>query len=334
MKKINFLDCPCEIFGLYGYKKGEEIKRMPQSLVKLLPEYMLELATHPTGSRVCFKTNADTIKINLKLKNVYVDRGMSYYQANVGAVYVGERINSVFYGLLSAEKSYDENEVYGEFSLPQGTNEIVVYLPRNPQVIDINFEIDDDAQIFAPSPYTFSGGKPILFYGSSITENGHTASQNAYTAVLSRWLDADFYNFGFSGSAKGETAMAQYLSLIDAGIFIYDYDHNAPSAEHLEKTHKSFFEIYRKKNPLTPVIMMSKPYDDMPETLERREIIYKNYLDAKNNGDNNVYFIDGLSYFPEDVRQICTTDRTHPNCLGHYFMAKKLKEVIDKIAAV
>ncbi len=329
MKKVNYLDCPCEIHGIYGYKKGDKIQRLPNDVIARLPEVYKGLSKHPTGTRICLRTDADTFKINIKLNDVYTDRGMSFYQANVGAIYVGERKTSSYYGIISAEKSYDENEIYGTFSLPGGTNEITVFLPRNPEVLDIDFEIDDNAYIFAPTPYSFAGGKPIIFYGSSITENGHTSSQNAYPALISRLFDADFCNLGFSGSARGEEAMAEYIAKTDCSIFVYDYDHNAPNAGHLKKTHEKFFKIFRQSQPDTPVIMMTKPYDDMPETKERHDTVFQTYMNAKNSGDENVYFIDGLSYFPDEYREVCTTDRTHPNDLGHFFMAEKLKEIIN-----
>lgn len=331
MKKINYLDCPCVISGIYGYKKGDKFHRLPENVVDEMPDYYKELSTHPVGLRIRLRTDSDKFKVKIKLRNVYADRGMSYYQANVGAIYVGERKSSAYYGIVTANNSYDENEIYGEYSLPEGVNEITIFTPRNPEILDIEFEIDDNAEIFEPTPYTFEGGKPIVFYGSSITENGHTSSQNAYTALISRWFDADYYNLGFSGSARGEEAMARYISKIDCSIFVYDYDHNAPSAEHLANTHEKFFKIFREAQPTTPVIMMTKPYDDFPETKERHDIIYRTYINAGNAGDENVYFIDGLTYFPDRLRETCTTDRTHPNDLGHYFMAEKVEEVIKKI---
>ena len=50
-------------------------------------------------------------------------------------------------------------------------------------------------------------------------------------------LDFDFINYGLSGNAKAEKEVAEYLSKIDASVFILDYDHNAPDVDYLRKTH-------------------------------------------------------------------------------------------------
>ena len=39
-------------------------------------------------------------------------------------------------------------------------------------------------------------------------------------------------------------------------IFVYDYDYNAPSIEHLKDTHKRMFQAIRTTNPNIPIIMM------------------------------------------------------------------------------
>ena len=124
--------------------------------------------------------------------------------------------------------------------------------------------------------------------------------------------------------------MAAFLGGIQKSVFFYDYDHNAPTAEHLRATHGEFFRIFRESDPLTPVIMTSRPADDTPETEERVSIIKTTYENALRNGDENVYFIDGRTLFGDVDPEICTTDRTHPNDLGHYLIAETLARLIDK----
>lgn len=330
MKTINYLDCPCEIAGVPFYEKGNRFRRLNDDIVSKIPRLKIPDAK-VCGARLRFRTNTGTLKIRISLSNVYPDRGMSFYQANVGNVFIGDYGRSVYAGLVSSDRAYEENEIYGTFRLDGNDNLVTVFLPRNPTVEDIEITVDDDAEIWAPTPYSLS--KPLVFYGSSITENGLASSSNAYTALVSRWLDADYYNFGFSGLARGEKEVCEYIAQIDCAAFVMDYDHNAPDAEHLRNTHGEFFKLYRSIHPDTPVIMMSKPADDYSDTDERRAIIKKTYDDAAESGDGNVWFIDGMSYFG-DLSQICTSDRTHPNELGHFLMAKKVTEVLSGILGV
>ena len=78
-------------------------------------------------------------------------------------------------------------------------------------------------------------------------------------------------------------------------IFVYDYDHNAPSAEHLAATHEPFFRIIRAAHPNLPVIIMSKPdFDYSPDQREAaRHYPARPGSTRSPRRDNNVYFIDG-----------------------------------------
>ena len=122
----------------------------------------------------------------------------------------------------------------------------------NEELEDVLIELEDDAKLETPTPYTLE--RPMVFYGSSITEGGcATRPANAYTALLSRWLDADYINLGFSGSAKGEMEIANYIAGLDMSVFILDYDHNAPTIEHLAETHEPFFKMIRS------ILLMVRP---------------------------------------------------------------------------
>ena len=98
--------------------------------------------------------------------------------------------------------------------------------------------------------------KPVLYYGSSITQGGCCSRPgNTYQAVVSRRLNIDFVNLGFSGNARGERAMAEYVAAQPMSAFAFDYDHNAPSVEHLKNTHYDFYCI-KRTTPLTQIVLL------------------------------------------------------------------------------
>jgi lysophospholipase L1-like esterase len=205
-------------------------------------------------------------------------------------------------------------------------------LPRNEELEDVIIELDDDARIDAPTPYTLE--VPMVFYGSSITEGGCASRPaNAYTALLSRWLDADYINLGFSGAAKGELELATYIAGLEMSVLVIDYDHNAPNVEHLEQTHELFFKEIRKIRPNLPILFLTKPdFDSNPgDSAKRREVIYKTYENARLSGDELVYFIDGETYFGKTNRESCTIEGCHPNDLGFMRMAETIYPVVKQI---
>ena len=194
----------------------------------------------------------------------------------------------------------------------------------------------------------YSCRKPIVFYGSSITQGGCASRPgNAFTSMVSRWLDMDHVNLGFSGSGLAEVEMMEYIASLDPEIFVYDYDHNAPDLEHLEKTHRRGFEIFRAKHPETPVVFVSAPgwkwigmnsvtrgENVMPEAPFRRDVVWRTYRSAWNAGDGNVYFVDGNSFFASAERNDCTVDCSHPSDLGMYRIAEKLYDALVSILRI
>lgn len=77
-----------------------------------------------------------------------------------------------------------------------------------------------------------------------------------------------------------------------------------------------------------PILLFSSMNDD---NKKRRQIILDTYNYAKENNDNNVYFIDGFEMLGDFECGDCCADGVHPNDLGMMIMAKNLKRVFDKI---
>jgi hypothetical protein len=154
---------------------------------------------------------------------------------------------------------------------------VTIYFPIANEVYDLEVAVQNTAKIAPPNPYKYE--KPVLFYGSSIT-HGFAASRPGmtYSAQVGRMLKTDIMNFGFSGNAKGEPALAEFFATLPMSAFVLDYDHNAPSVEHLINTHYAFYEIIRKANPLVPIIFVTQP-DAAKHTAEfdlaRKDVIMK-----------------------------------------------------------
>ncbi len=125
--------------------------------------------------------------------------------------------------------------------------------------------------------------------------------------------------------------MIDYLAELPCSALVFDYDHNAPSAEYLRHTHFAAYERFRRAQPNTPVVFISKPDSPKAEdTAKRAEIVKASYEKAKAAGDENVYHIDGRSFFGADWAN-CTVDGCHPTDLGFYKMAQKIGDLLEKI---
>lgn len=330
MKAYSIFEKPIKVFGLPEFNKDKKLTRLPDEVIEKIPNLDF-LGRRCPGGRIGFKTNSKTIGIRAKYKTLSPDIGMSIYSSQSFHIFAGEKQSSRFLGLISPY-NYESLEFERTLQKDGKMEEVLVLLPRNEILENVEILLDDEAEILPPDEYKYS--KPILFYGSSITEGGISCNpSNAYNAMISRHLNVDYINFGFSGNAKGELAMADYINTLDFSILVYDYDHNAPNVEHLNATHELFFKRIREKHPLVPVIMMSRPYANYGEDEQaRKDVIKKTYENAIKNGDKNVYFIDGEEYFKDFLdKELCFIDTIHPNDLGFYKMAQIVEPVIKEI---
>ncbi|MBQ7412175.1 MAG: hypothetical protein IJW10_04655 [Clostridia bacterium] len=333
MKTYNFKDSPIQLHGAILSKNGR-IVRMDEDVAKAVNEYTGVRVFAGAGVRVRFKTNSSTIKIKAVVESNNIDWAIPLSGSCGIDVMIGNGKDQYRLGILTPT-NYGITEFENTFVKEPKMDTVSLLLPRNEPVLDIEISIDDDAQIEAPDPYKHE--KPIVFYGSSITEGGCASSvSKCYVSIVTRWLDTEYINLGVSGNAKGEPQMADYIKNLDMSVFVMDYDHNAPTPEHLEATHETFFKIIREKKPTLPVVFMTKPdFDsDKADNIKRRNIIRKTYENAIANGDKNVYFIDGEAYFGDTDRSICTVEGCHPTDLGFMRMAQTiypvLKEILEK----
>ena len=152
--------------------------------------------------------------------------------------------------------------------------------------------------------------------------------------MISRELDCDYINLGFWGNAMGEEEMARYIASLNMSAFVYDYDYNSPSVEHLQATHEKMFQIIRKANPTLPIIILSAPKYYLTTTDEQRvAVIEKTYKNALANGDKFVKFIPGKMML-ESIKDTALADNIHPGDSGFINMASFVGNALKEFLIV
>ena len=321
----NILEAPFSIHGLTVHE-GSSFLRVPDEVSKIVSDGVHALSSHTAGGRVRFRTDSKRIAVRFTPLN----SGYMNHMPLTGSAGIDAYINGSFVGIYRPQN--DKGETYeGILNAPEGLNSIELNLPLYNGVTSVFVGLETGSTLLEPLPYAIE--KPIVYYGSSITQGGCASRPgNSYQGHIERWLDADYINLGFSGNAKGETVMAKYIAGLDMSCFVMDYDHNAGSPEFLEATHEPFFKLIREAHPKLPVVFVTRPDHRFDaDSIKRKAVVLKTYSNAIEAGDKHVYFVNGERLFGEEDFDACTVDTSHPNDLGFYRMAKEIVVAI-KIA--
>ena len=338
-KDIEFYNILGEPFRIYGLIDKENYRRLPKEISVKVSEGVDVLCRNTAGGRVRFKTDSAYIAVKVFVPSVNLmphmalagSLGFDVYERKDGEY---THMSTLLPGWGMTEINNIETNGYFDCLVEfdeKRMRDLTINFPLYNDVNDVFVGIEKTANLLPGDEYT--NKKTVVYYGSSITQGGCASRPgNCYSHILSRTFDNDFYNLGFSGNAKGENAIANYIADMNMDVFLYDYDHNTPNPEHLLKTHERMFKKIRDKNPKLPIIMLSSPrYYPDTEFDERREIIRTTYKNALKIGDENVWFIEGNRIYDIFGGDGCTVDRIHPNDLGFMCMAEAIREIMCKV---
>ncbi len=344
----DYTEAPFEIFGtkMVNGVFSKELIRVPME--NSTGDGCDDLRHITTGVRIRFGTDARTLAVigctgdimPFRMKNGF-DIRVTYENGTIQSWHATRNGYTGVNGVVEGEKILfnDSATVYcaRQMWLLPGEKEVEILFPHFGPSQWLEIGTEEKAALRAPRKYTVE--KPVAFYGSSITQ-GISASRPAstYEAQVSHMLDCNYVNLGFSGCCKCQRPIVDYLKTLTLSAFVYDYDHNAPNCEYLQKTHEPTFLELREVYPDIPFVFMTKPdfLCNERDAAARRCIIYTTYSNALARGDRNVYFLDGETLFkkPGVDPSICTFDGCHPNDLGFWCMARSVASVLSKALGV
>lgn len=308
---------------------GECFRRLPAEVADKVSEGVAGLSLCTAGGRVRFVADSPFIAINTKLCAQHRMPHMAFAGSVGFDMYVDRRYHGTFMPPMASTPGYESI-----LNVSGGEHLIEINMPLYGGVTELYIGLHENSTLKNPPEYSIK--EPIVYYGSSITQGGCASRPgNSYQNIITRVLDAEQINLGFSGNAKGESEMAEYIAKLSMSAFVLDYDHNSPSPEHLRETHYPFYKTVREKNPDIPIIMLSRPKPHLSEIEKKRlEIVQESYERAKSEGDTKVWFQAGPDLISPEAEETCTVDGTHPNDSGFVSMATKLTEVLKEIFEV
>ncbi|MCM1451764.1 MAG: SGNH/GDSL hydrolase family protein [Clostridium sp.] len=263
---------------------------------------------------------ADT---GIKGTDLYIFEGDSAWRhVNTNRPYLKDKDTKL------CEATYVEN-------LDGKTHEYMVYLPLYDGIDNLKIKIDSGATITAGRLDLIPPKNRIVAYGTSIMQGG-CASRTGMspTAIMSRELNREIINLGFSGEGKQDECVARVMAQIpDVDIFLIDPVPNCTEMQCDTLTY-GFIKTLRTLRPEAKIVMVEGPM----YPYSRYDSFFGNYLPKKNaayrrnyerliaEDPRNLYYVtsEGLDG-PEDDG---TVDGIHLTDLGFRHYADKIGPVL------
>ena len=329
---------PFHINGFAWFLEEAKFCRLPENPTVSVPDAVRRLSQCTAGGQIRFQTNSTTLVIKVKLRGkAYMSHMPAIGQCGFDC-YIGEPGNSQFF----SSTNYDlEKDFYEVTLFERKTTDFVsvtLNFPLYQGVESVRVGVDKEATVMEPPP--FRNNQKVIVYGTSITQGGCASRPGLnYTNILSRRLNQEFVNLGFSGNGKGEENMAKLIREIDSpACLILDYEPNCVSTALYKKTLPTFISTFRKKHAHVPILIVSKfryatelLYTKLQEDRMNRLAFQRNLVkQLRNSGDTNIYFCDGTNILGERWDE-CTVDGVHPNDLGFMQIANQLEKELRNI---
>ena len=213
-----------------------------------------------------------------------------------------------------------EKEGTLSFDLPEGSKNVMIYLPADATLVIRNFEIN--------GTYKQAEKKEkVLWMGDSITQGfGPLRSGHTYVSVANRLLNYDIINQGIGGYVYDKNVLMQMYDYKPDKIIISmgTNQFGTESMEGIEEYYELLKEIYGD----TPVLCILPLWrDDVPNGLPTL-IKFCNNLKKIAEKYSNVTVVDGFKLVPHLPEYFL--DKLHPNCLGCEVYGRNLVLEIQK----
>ncbi len=305
--------------------------RFPISVKNKVREPVWSLSRNSAGVSIRFFSNSTTIRVKWELlsdlrMNHMAETGIKgidlYFKGRDGWQYVntarpeGKTNDFLLVGNMSPER-----------------REYRMYLPLYDGVTRLEVGIDSLAYISKPEKHK---GRPIVFYGTSITQGGCASRPGmVHTSIISRKLGLECMNFGFSGNGRMEKPVVDLIAAIDALFYVIECSENM-TPEEINENSAPLLSVIRQQHPHTPVVFVNNmTYENssldemsMKGIIAKNEMIGNVFRKLTEAGNKNLYFIDKSRSLGLDHE--ATVDGVHLTDLGFMryadFLSGKFRE--------
>ena len=312
--------------------------RLPQSLKGVSRDPVWSLGCNSAGLYIRFRSNSSSIYARWESEGPFNMNHMTMTGIRGLDLYVLEDGEWNFLGSgrpRSTSDAYTQARIIGHME-PQ-MREYMLYLSLYDGIKSLAIGVDESSQLLLPEVQSPSTGNPIVFYGTSILQGGCANRPGmAFTSIISRRLNRECINLGFSGNAFLDTEIAELMAGVEnPAVYVFDYVPNASPAKIKEKG-EAFFRIIRDAHPDVPIIFVEDPIfphsrldQEMAEEVrtknEQQKALYER---LKKSGEKKIFYLPAEGMIGDDYE--ATVDNVHFTDLGMMRYTEHIMPVLKK----
>lgn len=325
-------------FVIEGTKIHDSLKespydRLPLSYKKHVRKPVWDLSKSSAGLSIRFISNSSRISakwevLNNNEMNHMPDTGIKgidlYYKTDKGWQY-----------LATGRPQGLKNEYNLIQNMTNEEREYKIYLPLYDGIKNIEIGIDENSFI-RKGEINFKN--TIVFYGTSITQGGCASRPGMiHTNIISRKLDIDVVNFGFSGNGRMEQPIGELISQMTPLFYVIECMPNMIEPQNITNNTIPLVDTIRKGNPDAPIIFVDL-FDYSFSALNSNAKNKKEGMNAalkaefekmQNKSYQNIFYVNSKNSIGSDMEG--TVDGVHFTDLGYMryssFLIDKFKEL-------
>lgn len=320
----NIVYTDASAFPLYGQvsdKTNSRYERLPSELQGISRDPVWYLGRHSAGLFIRFRSNSTAIHV--KWESTFNNTMTHMTDTGTKGLDLYTLYDGQWTHVCSAQPQGKKSERTFIKNMDPVEREYMLYLSLYDGVSSLEIGVDEGATLDQPAVDRPKREKPVVMYGTSILQGGCANRPGmAHTNIISRRLDREVFNLGFSGNALLDMEIAHLMASVeDPGLFVLDYAPNAWDYL-IDEKGEEFFRVIRDAHPDVPVIFIEDVI--FPHSRFDKKILQE--VTKKNNaqkrlfeklqaaGEKNIYYISAEGMIGDDAE--ATVDGTHFTDLG------------------
>jgi lysophospholipase L1-like esterase len=300
--------------------------RLPVQYQGKVPDAVWKWGAMPAGLYVAFVSDSPRLSFRWAVEGEGTGLAMPHMpQTGVSGCDAYSRAADGSWRFIRIGLSWWQNPatVTVDIGTPGKDRPYVVFLPLYANLKSLEIGIPAGYTIDPADPFKEGARKPIVFYGTSITQ-GACASRAgmAFPSIVMRKLEWPVVNLGFNGAAILDEGTVGMIAGIDAQVYVIDALKNLRNqvfeqkdgARELRQRIRAAVKLIREKHPDTPILFVGESHylEHHPTAVSKAQSEAIDELQGE--GIKHLHVLPGADLLGRDGEG--TTDGVHPNDLG------------------